>query len=98
MAGSDAWTSSMLPRNQRSNGSLEQLLGDLADLYLLAPLGDPVAAMVPVDVLKGHVTRVADPAAGLHRPVSSLAREPVGPVVGHRHQMRDLHVMVAVEL
>ena len=46
----------------------------------------------------GHVARVADAAAGLHRPVRRLASEPVGTVVGHRHQVGDLHVVVAVEL
>jgi hypothetical protein len=31
------------------------VLADLAHLDLLGALGDPVAAMVPVDVLEGHV-------------------------------------------
>ena len=50
-----------------------------------------------VDVLEGHVPRVAHAAAGLHRAVCRFAGEAVGAVVGHRHQVRDLHVVPAVE-
>src|SRR4051794_38426901 len=47
----------------------EEVLGDLAHLDLLRALGDPVPAVVAVDVLERHVAAVADAAAGLHRAV-----------------------------
>ena len=87
-----------LPARAAPRLGLEQLLGDLAQLDLFAALGDAVAAVVAVDVLEGHVAGVADPAAGLHRAVGRLAGEAVGAVVGHRDEVGDLHVVVAVEL
>ena len=66
---------------------------DLAQLDLVRALGDPVAAVVAVDVLERHVPRVAHAAAGLHRAVGGVAGEPVGAVVGHRDEVGDLHVV-----
>ena len=63
----------------------EHVAGDAAHLDLLGALGDPVAAVVAVDVLERLVPRVAEPAVHLHRPVGRLAAQPVGPVVAHRH-------------
>src|SRR5437762_2468061 len=65
----------------------EQLLRHLAHLDLLGALGDPVAAMVTVDVLEGHVAAVANAATGLHRPIGGFTRQPVGAVVAHGHEM-----------
>src|SRR6478736_3758230 len=64
----------------------EEVLGHLAHLDLLRPLGDAVPTVVAVDVLERHVPAVAHAAAGLHRPVRRLARQPVGAVVAHRHE------------
>ena len=62
-------------------GESEQLARDLAQLDLVAALGDPVSPVVPVDVLKGLVPRVADAPVDLDRPVRRVAREAVRPVV-----------------
>ncbi len=90
------------PRRARRVGHLrpnfEHALRDPADLDLLGALGDPVPAVVAVDVLEGFVPAVADAAVDLHRPVGGLARQPVGAVVGHRHLVRDLHVVIAVQM
>src|SRR5262249_20075976 len=59
----------------------EHVAGDAAHLDLLGALGDPVAAVVAVDVLEGLVTRVAEAAVHLHRAVGRLAAETVRPVV-----------------
>src|SRR5688572_11897939 len=63
----------------------EHVAGDPAHLDLLAAFGDPVAAVVPVDVLEGRVPRVAEAPVDLHRPVGGLAAKAIGPVVAHRH-------------
>ena len=77
---------------------LEQPLRHPADLDLLGALGDPVAAVVSVDVLERLVTAVSEAAEDLHGPVGGVADQPVGPVVGHRHLVGDLHVVVAVQM
>src|SRR5690606_21129939 len=62
-------------------GETEQVPGDPAHLDLLRPLGDPVPAMVAVDVLERLVAGVPHAAVDLHRAVGGVADEPVGPVV-----------------
>src|SRR3954454_128188 len=77
-------------RHSRSAGSWcatakpEQRPRDVADLDLLRALGDPVAAVVAVDVLEGLVAGVADAAVDLDRAVGGVADEPGGAVVAHR--------------
>src|ERR1051326_8506854 len=71
------WRTAFLRLMAPRASALEQLVGDLPDLDLLAALGDAVAAVVAVDVLEGHVARVAHPSACLHRSVGRLAGEPV---------------------
>ena len=56
-------------------GHAEEVLADLAHLDLLGALGDPVAAVVAVDVLEGHVAAVADaPHVCIARSAASHAR------------------------
>jgi len=79
-------------RNRRpaaATADSEEFLTDLAHLNLFGAFGDPVAAMVPVDVFERHVSHVADAAAGLHRPVGGVAGEPVRSVVAHCDEVRD---------
>src|SRR5579883_1399915 len=76
----------------------EQRAGDAADLDLLRALGDAVAAVMAVDVLERRVARIADAAMHLDRAVRRLAYQPVGAVVRHRHPLRNVHVVLAVEV
>ena len=50
----------------------EEVAGDTAHLDLLGAFGDPVAAVVAVDVLERLVAGVAEAAVDLHRPVGRL--------------------------
>src|SRR5690348_6235069 len=59
----------------------EQVACHPPHLDLLGPLGDAVAAVVPVDVLERLVPGVAQAAVHLHGPVGRLAAQPVGHVV-----------------
>ena len=63
----------------------EQVAGDLAHLDLFRTFGDPVATVVAVDVFERLMPRIPHAAVDLHRPVSHLADQPIGPVVAHRH-------------
>src|SRR5215470_10191199 len=67
----------------------EHVPGDPPHLDLFGPFGDPVPPVVAVNVLERFMPRVAQPAVHLHRAVGSLAAQPVGPVVAHRHLVRD---------
>jgi len=66
-----------------STADSEKLLSNLAHLDFFGAFGDAIAAVMPIDVFERHVSRVADAAAGLHRPVGGVAREPVRSVVAH---------------
>jgi len=70
-----------------STADSEKLLSNLAHLDFFGAFGDAIAAVMPIDVFERHVSRVADAAAGLHRPVRRVVREPVGAVVAHRHEV-----------
>ena len=69
----------------------KQVLADLAHLNFFGTLGDSVAAVVSIDVLKRHVSAVADSPACLHCSIGSVADQTVSPVITHRHQVRELH-------
>src|ERR1700758_1214963 len=56
---------------------LEQPLRHPPDLDLLGALGDPVAAVVAVDVLERLVTAVAEAAEKLHRTIGGAAKQAV---------------------
>ena len=64
----------------------EHHLGDAPHLDLFRPFRNPVTPVVPVDVLEGHMPRVADAAVHLDR------------LVRHRHLVADLHVVLMVQL
>ncbi len=53
---------------------------------------------MPVDVLERFVTAVTHAAEGLHGLVGGVAHQSVGAVVGHRHLVGDLQVVVAVQV
>src|SRR6266446_4643376 len=76
----------------------EQRAGDAADLDLLRALGDAVAPVVAVDVLERRVTRITDAAMDLDGAVGRFADQAVGAVIGHRHPLAHLHVVLAVEM
>src|SRR6516165_5826574 len=76
----------------------EQPLRNSANLDLLCALGDPVAAVMAVDVLERLVAAVTEAAEDLHGPVGGVADQSVGPVIGHRNLVRYLHVVVAVQM
>src|ERR1700738_2595993 len=77
---------------------LEQSLRHPADLYLLRALGDSVPAVMPVDVFERLVAGVSDTAEHLHRTVGGITHQAIGAVVGHRHLVGYLEVVVAVEM
>src|SRR5207253_624497 len=66
----------------------EEVAGHSSHLDLLAAFGDPVATVVAVDVLEGHVARVTEAAVNLHGSVGGLAAQPVGPEVAHGDLVR----------
>src|SRR5262249_60724903 len=66
----------------------EHVPGDPAHLDLLRTLGDPVAAMVPVDVLERLVPGVTEPAMHLQGPGGRLAAQPDRLGAAHRHPIR----------
>src|SRR5436309_6129360 len=74
----------------------EHHLGDAPHLDLLRSLRNPVPPVVPVDVLEGHMPRVADAAVHLDRLVRRVTDQPVRAVVAHRHLVADLHVVLMV--
>ena len=45
--------------------------------------------MVTIDVLEGLVSRIAQTAMNLHRPIRRLAAETIAPVITHRNLVRD---------
>src|ERR1700758_3898952 len=73
---------------------LEQSLRHPPDLDLLGALGDPVAAVVAVHLFERLVTAVAEAAENLHRTIGGVANQSVGAIVGHRHFVGHLHVVV----
>src|SRR6516225_4629962 len=77
---------------------VEQPLGNPTNLDLLGALGDPVAAVMTIDVLERLVAAVTEAAEDLHGPVGGVADQSVGPVIGHRNLVRHLHVVVAVQM
>src|SRR5438034_4696758 len=92
-------------RSSRGPGTLlagaaepEHDLRDAANLNLLRPFRDPVSPVVAVDVLEGHVARVADAAVHLDRLVRRVTHQPVRAIVAHRHLVADLHVVLEVQL
>src|ERR1035441_6606250 len=86
------------PRQWSLAAELEQSLGDPADLDLLGALGDPIAAVMTVDVFERLVTAVTEAAEDLHRSIGGVADQSVGAIVGHRHFVRHFHVVVAVQV
>src|SRR3989475_1613556 len=76
----------------------EHHLGDAPHLDLFRPFRNPVTPVVPVDVLEGHMPRVADAAVHLDRLVRRVTDQPVRAVVAHRHLVADLHVVLMVQL
>src|SRR5262245_47684015 len=58
----------------------EHVASDPAHLDFLGALGDPVPAVVPVDVLERLMPGVAEPAVHLHGTVRRLAAQAVRPV------------------
>src|SRR5205823_607133 len=77
---------------------VEQILSDAPDLHFLGTLGDAIAAVVAVDVFERQCTAVTDAAMHLHRPISRLAAQPVGPEVTDRDHVADLQRILAVHL
>src|SRR5438309_1145393 len=63
----------------------EHVAGDPANLDLVRPFGDPVAAVVAVDVLEGLVPRIAQASVHLHGLVGRVATETVGLVNVQRY-------------
>ena len=69
----------------------KEMLADFAHLNFFSTFGDSVAAVVAIDVFKGHMPAVSDSPAGLHRPISSVTDQPIGAVIAHRDQVSELH-------
>src|SRR4051794_17761842 len=82
-------------RHRCSASDLEKMLADLAHLDLFGSFGDSVAAVMAVDVLERHMAAVADATAGLHGLVGGIAGKAVRSVVAHRHEVGDIHVVMA---
>src|SRR5689334_2520827 len=56
----------------------EHVTGDAPHLDFLRAFGDAVATVMAVDVLEGHVARVAEAAMDLHGAVGGFAAQAVG--------------------
>jgi hypothetical protein len=69
----------------------KEMLADFAHLNFFGTFGDAVAAVMAVDVLKGHMSAVANSATGLHRPIGGITDQTISSVIAHRHKMRELH-------
>ena len=69
----------------------KEMLADLTHLNLFGTFGDSVAAMVAVNMLKRHVSAVADSTARLHCSIGCIAYQTVGAVIAHRDQVSELH-------
>jgi hypothetical protein len=67
------------------------MLADFTHLDFFGTFGDSVAAVMTVDVLKGHMSAVADSPAGLHRPIGGVTDQTVSAVIAHRDQVSELH-------
>src|SRR5271163_3439236 len=76
----------------------EQSLCHPPDLVLLGTFGDSVAAVMSVDVLERLMTAVTEAAENLHGAVGGVADQSVRAIVGHRHFVGHLHVVVAVQV
>src|SRR6266542_5834546 len=75
----------------------EHHLGDAAYLDLFRTFRDPIAPVVPVDVLERHVASIADASVHLDRLVRRVTHQPVRAIVAHRYFVADLHVVVVVQ-
>ena len=62
----------------------KEMLADFPHLNFFSTFGDSVAAVVAIDVLKGHMPAVSDSATGLHRPIGSVTNQSIGAVIAHR--------------
>mgnify|MGYP007102827303 CR=1 FL=1 len=69
----------------------KEMLADFPHLNFFSTFGDSVAAVMAIDVFKGHMPAVSDSPAGLHRPISSVTDQPIGAVIAHRDQVSELH-------
>lgn len=74
----------------------KQIRGHLPHLNLLASLRDPVPAMVPPDMLEGHLPRISHAAVDLYGAVGRLTAQPVGPVIAHADLVAQLTLHVDV--
>ncbi len=63
----------------------KEMLSYFAHLNFFGTFGDAVAAVMAIDVLKGHMSAVANSATGLHRPISGVTYQTVRAVIAHRH-------------
>ena len=62
----------------------KEMLADFPHLDFFGTFGDSVAAVMAIDVLKGHMPAVSESATGLHRPIGSVTNQPIGAVIAHR--------------
>ena len=75
----------------------KQAAGDFAHLNLFRPFCNAISAMVAVNMLKRHMTAVADSPTGLHCAIGGIAGQTVCAVVTHSYEVSYFHVVLLVE-
>ena len=76
----------------------EQVLRHATHLHFLRAFGDPVAAMVAIDMLEGEGAAVTHAAMHLHGAVGGLAAESVRAEIADRHHVADLQRILPIHL
>lgn len=61
----------------------KHITGDSAHLNLIGALGNAIAAVVTVDMLKGFVAGIAQTTVGLHSLIGGITAQAVGGVITH---------------
>ena len=62
----------------------KEMLSYFAHLNFFGTFGDAVAAVMAIDVFKGHMPAVSDSPARLHCSISGVTHQTVSAVIAHR--------------
>src|ERR1700722_17262530 len=82
----------------RARSEAEQVLRDPSDLNLLRPFSDPIATVMPVDVLERQRPCVPHTAMNLHGAIGRLANETVRPKVANGYAITELQRVLLIHL
>src|SRR5271167_2169096 len=76
----------------------EEMPGHVSQLDLLRSLCDAITPVMPVDMLERLRAGVSNPSVHLHGAIGGVAGEQIRPVVRHRDAVRDVKLVLVVEL